>query len=214
MGIDLAIRPRQGDLDKMAASGPPRLPGGSWAFSRRGLLPPQRGDGSSPVSLTIGRAGSTWWPAKMLRSQGRGLRREGSQVSRAPLPGITWLTSTSLPGKILFRRSHIRDVAVRRLKPIDEYCRVRLGAGALHLLEPVICEERLSVRNPQQTHPEAWPEGRGMDGCPSKRGHPLTGPPNGHESLGLTAEPLLFLGICLLFTKHYFKLLPLAWELS
>ncbi|KAM7072606.1 SH3 and PX domain-containing protein 2A isoform 6-T7 [Molossus nigricans] len=28
-----------------------------------------------------------------------------------------------LPGKILFRRSHIRDVAVRRLKPIDEYCR-------------------------------------------------------------------------------------------
>ncbi|KAK7810859.1 hypothetical protein U0070_013513 [Myodes glareolus] len=30
-------------------------------------------------------------------------------------------------GKILFRRSHIRDVAVKRLKPIDEYCRVRLG---------------------------------------------------------------------------------------
>ncbi|XP_028937188.1 SH3 and PX domain-containing protein 2A isoform X2 [Ornithorhynchus anatinus] len=28
-----------------------------------------------------------------------------------------------LPGKILFRRSHIRDVAVKRLKPIDEYCR-------------------------------------------------------------------------------------------
>ncbi|XP_078509133.1 SH3 and PX domain-containing protein 2B isoform X3 [Lissotriton helveticus] len=28
-----------------------------------------------------------------------------------------------LPGKILFRRSHIRDVAVRRLVPIDEYCR-------------------------------------------------------------------------------------------
>lgn len=35
--------------------------------------------------------------------------------------------SLSLPGKILFRRSHIRDVAVKRLKPIDEYCRVRLG---------------------------------------------------------------------------------------
>uniref|UniRef100_A0A6J0T804 SH3 and PX domain-containing protein 2A isoform X3 n=1 Tax=Pogona vitticeps TaxID=103695 RepID=A0A6J0T804_9SAUR len=28
-----------------------------------------------------------------------------------------------LPGKILFRRSHIRDVAVKRLRPIDEYCR-------------------------------------------------------------------------------------------
>ncbi|KAM8924505.1 SH3 and PX domain-containing protein 2A [Pelodytes ibericus] len=28
-----------------------------------------------------------------------------------------------LPGKILFRRSHIRDVAVKRLKPLDEYCR-------------------------------------------------------------------------------------------
>ncbi|XP_053320681.1 SH3 and PX domain-containing protein 2B [Spea bombifrons] len=28
-----------------------------------------------------------------------------------------------LPGKILFRRSHIRDVAVRRLIPIDEYCK-------------------------------------------------------------------------------------------
>ncbi|XP_067909347.1 SH3 and PX domain-containing protein 2A isoform X1 [Heterodontus francisci] len=28
-----------------------------------------------------------------------------------------------LPGKILFRRSHIRDVAMKRLKPIDEYCR-------------------------------------------------------------------------------------------
>jgi len=30
-----------------------------------------------------------------------------------------------LPGKILFRRSHIRDVAMKRLRPIDEYCRVR-----------------------------------------------------------------------------------------
>lgn len=39
---------------------------------------------------------------------------------------ITQLTSISLPGKILFRRSHIRDVAVKRLKPIDEYCRVRV----------------------------------------------------------------------------------------
>jgi hypothetical protein len=31
--------------------------------------------------------------------------------------------SISLPGKILFRRSHIRDVAV------NEYCGVRLGWG-------------------------------------------------------------------------------------
>ncbi|XP_038677996.1 SH3 and PX domain-containing protein 2A isoform X1 [Scyliorhinus canicula] len=28
-----------------------------------------------------------------------------------------------LPGKILFRRSHVRDVAMKRLRPIDEYCR-------------------------------------------------------------------------------------------
>lgn len=42
------------------------------------------------------------------------------------------LTCSSLPtspvlGKILFRRSHIRDVAVKRLIPIDEYCKVRGG---------------------------------------------------------------------------------------
>ncbi|XP_018412419.1 PREDICTED: SH3 and PX domain-containing protein 2A-like [Nanorana parkeri] len=44
-----------------------------------------------------------------------------------------------LPGKILFRRSHIRDVAVKRLKPIDEYCR------ALVKLPPHIsqCEDVL-----------------------------------------------------------------------
>ncbi|KAM5140663.1 SH3 and PX domain-containing protein 2A isoform 2-T2 [Mantella aurantiaca] len=44
-----------------------------------------------------------------------------------------------LPGKILFRRSHIRDVAVKRLKPIDEYCR------ALVKLPPYIsqCEDVL-----------------------------------------------------------------------
>nr|XP_023654475.1 SH3 and PX domain-containing protein 2A-like [Paramormyrops kingsleyae] len=28
-----------------------------------------------------------------------------------------------LPGKILFRRSHVRDVAIRRLRFIDDYCR-------------------------------------------------------------------------------------------
>ena len=29
-------------------------------------------------------------------------------------------------GKVLFRRSHIRDVAVKRLKHLDNYCKVRL----------------------------------------------------------------------------------------
>ncbi|KAK1802587.1 hypothetical protein P4O66_004237 [Electrophorus voltai] len=28
-----------------------------------------------------------------------------------------------LPGKILFRRSHVRDVAMKRLRFIDDYCR-------------------------------------------------------------------------------------------
>lgn len=41
----------------------------------------------------------------------------------APNPPLSCVLST---GKILFRRSHVRDVAVKRLKPIDEYCRVRL----------------------------------------------------------------------------------------
>lgn len=30
-------------------------------------------------------------------------------------------------GKVLFRRSHIRDVAVKRLKHLDNYCKVRPG---------------------------------------------------------------------------------------
>lgn len=29
------------------------------------------------------------------------------------------------PGKILFRRSHVRDVAMKRLRFIDDYCRVK-----------------------------------------------------------------------------------------
>ncbi|KAM9450402.1 SH3 and PX domain-containing protein 2B isoform 2-T2 [Clarias gariepinus] len=35
-----------------------------------------------------------------------------------------------LPGKILFRRSHIRDVAMKRLRPIDEYCRALIQLPA------------------------------------------------------------------------------------
>lgn len=179
MGIDLAIRPTQGDLDKMAASGAPKLPERSWALSFRHLLPPERGDCSSLVSLTMGRGGSTWWPAEMLRSQGRGPRGLGSQIPVAPLAGITQLTSISLPGKILFRRSHIRDVAVRRLKPIDEYCRVRLclgwGRGRSIYWSLSFCEGRLSIRNPLLWFSRcilrpgvAWPEGMGI-------GDPLRG---------------------------------------
>lgn len=64
----------------------------------------------------------------------------------AAFPRITRLTSVSLPGKILFRRSHIRDVAVKRLKPIDEYCRVRvcLVVGEGPVLRQRVC---LSVQN-------------------------------------------------------------------
>lgn len=40
---------------------------------------------------------------------------------------LTMPCALSTPaGKILFRRSHIRDVAVKRLIPIDEYCKVSL----------------------------------------------------------------------------------------
>ena len=67
-GMDPAIRPRQGDLVKMAASGAPHLPQRSWTLSLGRLLPPGRGDHSSLVSLAAGGGGGVWWPAKMLRS--------------------------------------------------------------------------------------------------------------------------------------------------
>lgn len=70
--IDPAIRPRQGDLAKMAASEAAPVPQRSWALSLGRLLPPGRGDCSSLVFLTRGRGGGTWWPAKTLRSRGRG----------------------------------------------------------------------------------------------------------------------------------------------
>ncbi|XP_062927537.1 SH3 and PX domain-containing protein 2A isoform X2 [Mobula hypostoma] len=49
-----------------------------------------------------------------------------------------------LPGKILFKRSHVRDVAMKRLRPIDEYCR------ALVRLPPMIsqCAEVLRFFEP------------------------------------------------------------------
>ncbi|KAK2098951.1 hypothetical protein P7K49_024402 [Saguinus oedipus] len=52
--------------------------------------------------------------------------------------------SISLPGKILFRRSHIRDVAVKRLKPIDEYCR--------HILHINIASAEEQAGEGQQCH--------------------------------------------------------------
>lgn len=42
-------------------------------------------------------------------------------------------------GKILFRRSHIRDVAVKRLIPIDEYCKVRLQNAMLPSVSGLPC---------------------------------------------------------------------------
>lgn len=55
----------------------------------------------------------------------------GNQSDSKECVGVV-LTCPHLPtspvsGKILFRRSHIRDVAVKRLIPIDEYCKVRGG---------------------------------------------------------------------------------------
>lgn len=51
-------------------------------------------------------------------------------VGNAPNPPLSSVPSS---GKILFRRSHVRDVAVKRLKPIDEYCRVRAPGGVWQL---------------------------------------------------------------------------------
>lgn len=66
----------------------------------------------------------------------------------AAFPRVTQLTALSVPGKILFRRSHIRDVAVKRLKPIDEYCRVSvcLQVGEGPASQPQSLSVCLSVR--------------------------------------------------------------------
>lgn len=56
-GIDPAIRPRQGDLAKMAASGASPVPQRSWTFSLGRLLPPGRGDCSFLVFFN----GQRWW---------------------------------------------------------------------------------------------------------------------------------------------------------
>uniref|UniRef100_A0A3Q3WS65 Uncharacterized protein n=1 Tax=Mola mola TaxID=94237 RepID=A0A3Q3WS65_MOLML len=52
-----------------------------------------------------------------------------------------------LPGKILFRRSHIRDVAMKRLRPINEYCRALIQL-------PVYISQCEEVRVFFETKPE------------------------------------------------------------
>lgn len=52
-----------------------------------------------------------------------------------------------LPGKILFRRSHIRDVAMKRLRPINEYCRALIQL-------PVYISQCEEVRLFFETRPE------------------------------------------------------------
>ncbi|XP_073431322.1 SH3 and PX domain-containing protein 2B isoform X1 [Dendrobates tinctorius] len=77
-----------------------------------------------------------------------------------------------LPGKILFRRSHIRDVAVRRLIPIDEYCK------ALIRMPPYIsqCDEVLNffeARLEDYNPPKEEPVGRRKLGADSTSADPL-----------------------------------------
>ncbi|XP_056358607.1 LOW QUALITY PROTEIN: SH3 and PX domain-containing protein 2B [Oenanthe melanoleuca] len=77
-----------------------------------------------------------------------------------------------LPGKILFRRSHIRDVAVKRLIPIDEYCK------ALIQLPPYIsqCEEVLQffeTRPDDLSPPKEEPIGKKRSGADGASAEPL-----------------------------------------
>ncbi|XP_051956606.1 SH3 and PX domain-containing protein 2B-like isoform X3 [Xyrauchen texanus] len=77
-----------------------------------------------------------------------------------------------LPGKILFRRSHIRDVAMKRLKPINEYCRALIQM-------PVYISQCEEVRVFFETRPEDLnppkeePTGRKKSGGDSSSGDPL-----------------------------------------
>lgn len=58
--------------------------------------------------------------------------------------GCADLPLSPAPGKILFRRSHIRDVAVKRLIPIDEYCKVR-GASSTHPAQSQLSPDPLTA---------------------------------------------------------------------
>uniref|UniRef100_A0A673IKH1 SH3 and PX domain-containing protein 2A n=1 Tax=Sinocyclocheilus rhinocerous TaxID=307959 RepID=A0A673IKH1_9TELE len=70
-----------------------------------------------------------------------------------------------LPGKILFRRSHVRDVAMKRLRFIDDYCR------ALVRLPPQISQSEEVLRffetKPDDIHPpaDAGMAGRWLTAC-------------------------------------------------
>ncbi|KAJ7316310.1 hypothetical protein JRQ81_002472 [Phrynocephalus forsythii] len=77
-----------------------------------------------------------------------------------------------LPGKILFRRSHIRDVAIKRLIPIDEYCK------ALIQLPPYIsqCDEVLrffETRPEDLNPPKEEPIGKKRSGGDSASADPM-----------------------------------------
>lgn len=77
-----------------------------------------------------------------------------------------------LPGKILFRRSHIRDVAMKRLKPINEYCRALIQL-------PVYISQCEEVRVFFETRPEDLnppkeePSGKKKSGGDSSSADPL-----------------------------------------
>ncbi|XP_042567160.1 LOW QUALITY PROTEIN: SH3 and PX domain-containing protein 2B-like [Cyprinus carpio] len=77
-----------------------------------------------------------------------------------------------LPGKILFRRSHIRDVAMKRLKPINEYCRALIQL-------PVYISQCEEVRLFFETRPEDLnppkeePSGKKKSGGDSSSADPL-----------------------------------------
>ncbi|XP_010869382.4 SH3 and PX domain-containing protein 2B isoform X2 [Esox lucius] len=77
-----------------------------------------------------------------------------------------------LPGKILFRRSHIRDVAMKRLRPINEYCRALIQL-------PVYISQCEEVRVFFETRPE--------DLNPPKE-EPITKKKSGDS---ISADPLL-----------------------
>ncbi|XP_056097623.1 SH3 and PX domain-containing protein 2B isoform X2 [Rhinichthys klamathensis goyatoka] len=77
-----------------------------------------------------------------------------------------------LTGKILFRRSHIRDVAMKRLKPINEYCRALIQL-------PVYISQCEEVRVFFETRPEDLdppkeePSGKKKSGGDSSSADPL-----------------------------------------
>ena len=79
----------------------------------------------SPCSLEILRADRNLGTTQALPRQPLGVAG-----GRSLLPAMLNVFS-SPAGKILFRRSHIRDVAVKRLIPIDEYCKVSWDASTI-----------------------------------------------------------------------------------